>query len=58
MNSKYIKYTEGNPPHWSNVIDRILFHYFEFVTSLFTVDYSDDERNSINRLNNETSLTD
>jgi len=36
---------EGNPPHWCNVQDHIWFHYFKFVTYLFIVDYSDDERN-------------
>jgi len=45
MNSKYIKYIEGKPPYWCNVKDHIWFHYFKFVTSLFIIDYSDDEIN-------------
>jgi hypothetical protein len=47
MNSKYIKYVEGNPFPLSKVKDRALCLYFRFVTSLhlFMFDSSNDERN-------------
>jgi hypothetical protein len=47
MNSKYFKYVEGNPSHWSKVKDYALCQYFKFVASLllFMIDYSDGERN-------------
>jgi hypothetical protein len=47
MRSKYIKYIECFPSHWSKVKDYALCQYFKFVTSVhtFMVDYSEDERN-------------